>query len=93
MLAFMWWMVIGLIAGALARGLMPGRQPMGLLVTMLLGLAGSLLGGFIASLIFGYDARDPGFHAGGLFMSTIGAVILLALYTNYANRRRLPRQF
>ena len=89
MLAFMWWMVIGLVAGALARAMIPGRQPMGLLVTMVLGLLGSLVGGFISSLVFGYDARDPNFHAGGFIMSTIGAVILLGLYTNYSQRGRM----
>lgn len=89
MLAFMWWMVIGLVAGALARLFVPGRQPMGLLVTMVLGLLGSIVGGFVSSFIFGYDPQDPGFHAGGLIMSTLGAVVLLVIYLNANKSRRL----
>ncbi len=86
MLGFIWWMVIGLVAGGLARMLMPGRQPMGLLLTMVLGLIGSLVGGFISSIIFNYDPSEPGFHAGGLIMSTIGAMLVLAIYLWSAKR-------
>jgi len=50
---------------------------------------GSIVGGFIASLIWGYDPQAPGFHAGGLVMSTIGAVILLAIYLNANSRGRI----
>jgi len=89
MFAFMWWLVIGIVAGGLARLLVPGRQPMSLMVTMVLGLLGSIVGGFIASLIWGYDPQAPGFHAGGLVMSTIGAVILLAIYLNANSRGRI----
>jgi uncharacterized membrane protein YeaQ/YmgE (transglycosylase-associated protein family) len=86
MFAFMWWLIVGVVAGALARLFTPGRQPMGLLMTMVLGLVGSLIGGFISSLIFSYDPTDPGFHAGGVIMSTIGAVIALAIYLRYSVR-------
>ena len=79
MLALIWWMLIGLLAGGLARMLIPGRQSMGLLLTMVLGLAGSVVGGFISSMIFNYDPVDPGFHVGGLMMSTIGAILVLAI--------------
>jgi uncharacterized membrane protein YeaQ/YmgE (transglycosylase-associated protein family) len=89
MLAFMWWLVIGLVAGGLARLLVPGRQSMSWLVTMFLGLLGSIVGGYIASLIFGYDPRDPNFHAGGLVMSTVGAVLLLVIYLNASKPRRI----
>lgn len=87
MFGFLWWLIIGLVAGALARLLVPGKQAMGLVVTMVLGLIGSLIGGFISSLLFDYDARDPGFHSAGLVMSTIGAVLVLALYL-WATRGR-----
>jgi uncharacterized membrane protein YeaQ/YmgE (transglycosylase-associated protein family) len=86
MFAFLWWMVVGLVAGALARMFTPGRQPMGLLMTMILGLVGSVIGGFMSSLMFGYDPTDPGFHTGGIIMSTIGAVIALAIYLRTAVR-------
>lgn len=89
MFAFMWWMIVGLVAGAFARLFVPGRQPMGLFMTMLLGLAGSLVGGFLSSLMFGYDPRDPGLHAAGLIMSTIGAFILLMIYVNSSTGRRI----
>lgn len=71
------WIVIGLLAGGLARLLVPGRQPMGCIMTTMLGVVGSLVGGFIASFIFGYDPLQPGLHYGGLIMSTIGAILVL----------------
>lgn len=86
MFSFLGWLVIGLIAGALARLFTPGRQPMGLLMTMVLGLVGSVVGGFISSLIWGYDPMAPGFQTSGLIMSTVGAVITLAIYLRTAAR-------
>ncbi len=80
MLGFIWWLIIGVVAGGLARLIMPGRQPMGWLLTMILGLVGSMVGGFVSSLLFGYDPMDPGFHASGLVMSTLGAIAVLAIY-------------
>ena len=80
MLAFIWWMLIGLVTGGLARMSIPSRQPMGLLLTMVLGLIGPVVGGFISSVIFNYGPRDQNFHFGGLILSTIGAVILLGIY-------------
>jgi uncharacterized membrane protein YeaQ/YmgE (transglycosylase-associated protein family) len=90
MFAFIGWLIIGVLAGGLARLLMPGRQPMGLLLTMILGLIGSLVGGFISSLLFGYDPADPGFHASGLIMSTIGAIIVLGIYIKSSRTRISP---
>lgn len=87
MIGFLWWIIIGLIAGLLARLLMPGPQPMGWLLTIVLGLVGSIVGGVISSMIFRTDPMDPGFHAGGLVLSTIGAFIVLALY-GFLQRRR-----
>lgn len=76
--------VLGLIAGFLARALMPGRQAMGFIATALLGMVGSILGGFLGSLIGGGDIFD--LHAAGLIGSVIGALIVLAL--TGAGRRR-----
>ena len=87
-MGFLWWLIIGLIAGGVARLLIPGKHPMGLLMTMILGLVGSVVGGLISTAIFGYSAADPGFHTGGLIMSTIGAVIVLGIYVAYAHRNR-----
>jgi len=75
------WLVLGLVAGALARLLVPGRDPMGLLGTMLLGLAGSLVGGFLADLLFDDEAI-------GLFGSVVGAVLVLLAYNAWARRGR-----
>lgn len=89
MLGFLWWMIIGLVAGLLGRLLVPGPQPMGWLLTMVLGLVGSLVGGFVSSVIFGTDPMEPGFHAGGLVMSTLGAAIVLIAYSALQRRRRI----
>ncbi len=57
MLSFIWWLIIGLIAGALARLIMPGRDPMGIIATILLGIVGSILGGLVSWAIWGSDTR------------------------------------
>ena len=82
------WLIIGLVAGGIARLLVPGRDPMGLLGTMLLGLVGSLMGGFLGNLIAG---EDLDLSAAGLIGSVIGAVIVLLIYRAYANRGRAGR--
>jgi uncharacterized membrane protein YeaQ/YmgE (transglycosylase-associated protein family) len=76
------WLLFGLIIGALARLIMPGEQPIGVLGTMLLGIAGSFVGGFAAYLIFGGEPLQ----ASGWIGSLLGAVILIAL-SGYAGRR------
>jgi uncharacterized membrane protein YeaQ/YmgE (transglycosylase-associated protein family) len=67
------WLIVGLVAGALARLIVPGRDPMGLLATVVLGLAGSLVGGFLADLLFADQSV-------GLFGSVVGAIIVLFAY-------------
>lgn len=76
----LWMIIIGLIAGALAKLIMPGRDPGGIIITIVLGIAGSLLGGF---LFGGADGRV------GLIGSVVGALILLGLYRLVAGRRRV----
>ena len=76
MLHFLWMCVIGLIAGALAKLIMPGKDPGGILITMLLGIAGSLVAGFLGRALGWYEAGE----GAGLIMSVIGAIILLAIY-------------
>jgi len=77
------WIIIGLIAGALAKLIMPGDDPGGIIVTIIIGMVGSLLGGFLASLV--------GLGGGGLIWSiivaVIGAIILLAIYRAVVGRR------
>lgn len=79
--------LVGLIAGALARLLVPGRDPMGIGATILLGIVGSFVGGFLADVLFRNDAEDLGLHPAGIIGSVIGAVIVLLVY-NAINRRR-----
>ncbi|HEX8244112.1 MAG TPA: GlsB/YeaQ/YmgE family stress response membrane protein [Longimicrobium sp.] len=73
-----WMLIIGLIAGAIAKLIMPGRDPGGIIVTILLGIAGSLVGGFL------FGGRD---NQVGLIGSVVGALILLGLYRLIAGRR------
>jgi uncharacterized membrane protein YeaQ/YmgE (transglycosylase-associated protein family) len=84
-MAVIGWIVFGLIVGALAKLVMPGRDPGGIIVTMLLGIAGALLGGFIGRAMGFYG---PG-EAAGWLMSFLGAVILLTLYRMLIRRRAL----
>jgi len=76
-LHILWMLVIGLIAGALAKLIMPGRDPGGILVTLLLGLAGSFIAGFLGRAVGWY--REPG-SGPGLLASILGALILLGIY-------------
>lgn len=76
MFSFLWMCVIGLVAGALAKWIMPGKDPGGILVTMLIGIAGSLVGGFIGRALGFYQAGE----GAGLIMSVVGAILLLAVY-------------
>jgi uncharacterized membrane protein YeaQ/YmgE (transglycosylase-associated protein family) len=75
------WLVVGLIIGALARLIVPGRNPMGCLMTSLLGIAGSIVGGFIGRLIW-RTSREPGLFTlrPGWILSLIGAIILLLIF-------------
>lgn len=79
------WIVFGLIVGAVAKLLMPGRDPGGFIVTMLLGTAGAIVGGWIGRALHMYGPND----AAGLLMSVVGAVVVLAVYRMVAGRRTL----
>ena len=72
------WIVVGLIAGALARLIMPGRDPMGIIATILLGILGSVIGGLVSWAIWGSDTR--GFQPAGLLLSILGAILVLWIY-------------
>lgn len=84
-MGFIWMIIVGLVAGLLARAIKPGNDAMGWIMTIVLGIVGAMLGGFVAGLI-GIDANG-GFT--GLIFSVIGAIVLLFLYEMIMNRRRL----
>ncbi|RPH67315.1 MAG: GlsB/YeaQ/YmgE family stress response membrane protein [Myxococcaceae bacterium] len=77
--------VVGLIAGLIARAIMPGADPMGWIATIILGVVGSFVGGFLASAVLGRSAGN-GLEPAGIVGSIIGALIVLAIY-RMAKRR------
>ncbi|AHY48333.1 putative membrane protein (plasmid) [Rubrobacter radiotolerans] len=78
------WIVVGLIAGLLAKWIMPGEGPGGLLVTLILGMAGASVGGFLVGLIGGTGAT--GFNIWSILVATLGAIVLLFIYNLIARR-------
>jgi uncharacterized membrane protein YeaQ/YmgE (transglycosylase-associated protein family) len=81
---FLWTLIIGLVVGAIAKLLMPGKDPGGFIVTILLGIAGALLAGFLGRALGWYN--DPG-ETPGLIASVIGALVLLGIYRVLIGRR------
>jgi uncharacterized membrane protein YeaQ/YmgE (transglycosylase-associated protein family) len=83
-MSFLWTLIIGLVVGAIAKLLMPGRDPGGVIVTMLIGVAGALLAGFLGRALGWYN--NPG-EGPGIIASIIGAMVLLLLYRFFIGRR------
>jgi uncharacterized membrane protein YeaQ/YmgE (transglycosylase-associated protein family) len=81
------WILFGLVVGALAKLVMPGRDPGGIIVTILLGIAGALLGGFIGRALGFYSEGEPA----GWVMAFLGSVLLLFLYRLMVGRRYITR--
>lgn len=78
----LWMILIGLIVGAVAKLLMPGRDPGGIIVTILLGIAGALVAGFLGRVIGWYAPHEPA----GLIASIIGAMLILFIYRLFVSR-------
>ncbi|MFD7920878.1 GlsB/YeaQ/YmgE family stress response membrane protein [Streptomyces sp. NPDC059740] len=74
------WIVVGLLAGAIAKALMPGKDPGGCLITMLIGVVGGLLGGWLGKVIFGVKSINGFFHLSTWIAAVVGSVIVLLLY-------------
>ena len=81
------WILFGLVVGVLAKLVMPGRDPGGIIVTILLGIAGAVLGGFVGRALGFYSEGEPA----GWVMAFIGSVVLLFLYRLMVGRRYITR--
>ncbi|MEU9305815.1 GlsB/YeaQ/YmgE family stress response membrane protein [Streptomyces sp. NPDC048269] len=81
------WILLGLLAGIIAKFLMPGKDPGGIIITMLIGIAGGLLGGWLGKVIFGVDSVDGFFELSTWIAAIVGSLILLAVYRLVARRR------
>ncbi|GAA2937331.1 GlsB/YeaQ/YmgE family stress response membrane protein [Streptomyces enissocaesilis] len=85
------WIIIGLLAGLIAKALLPGKDPGGIIITLLIGVAGGLLGGWLGKVIFGVDSIDGFFELSTWIAAIVGSLILLVLYrliTGGRNRSR-----
>lgn len=83
-MGILWTLIVGLVVGALAKLFMPGKDPGGVVVTMLLGVAGSLVAGFVGRSLGWYSSPTRG---GGIIASIIGAMVLLGIYRLVIGRR------
>lgn len=84
-MGFLTWILFGLIAGALAKAIMPGNQGMGWIMTILLGVVGASVGGWVGTFL-GFGTVD-GFNIGSLGIAVVGALIILFIYAKLTNNR------
>ena len=87
-MSVLWMVVVGLIVGAIAKLLMPGRDPGGTVITILIGIAGSIIAGFIGRSIGWYQTAEPA----GFIASILGAIVLLFLYRAFTGRGKSGRR-
>ena len=85
-MSFLWMLIIGLVVGAIAKLLMPGKDPGGIIVTMLIGIAGALIAGFLGRALGWYAEGEPA----GFIASVIGAILLLIIYRLATRGRTRP---
>lgn len=89
-MGFLGWIVLGLIAGAIAKLIMPGDDPGGIIVTMLIGIVGAVIGGFLGSRIFGYGL-ETFWNLQTWIVAIVGSLILLIIYRLIIGRRTANR--
>ena len=82
------WIILGLLAGAIAKAILPGDDPGGIIITMIIGIVGALLGGFLGKALFGVDTVDNFFDLSTWLTAIIGAIILLLVYRLAVGRGR-----
>ncbi|KPI20599.1 MULTISPECIES: GlsB/YeaQ/YmgE family stress response membrane protein [unclassified Streptomyces] len=82
------WILVGLVAGIIAKLLMPGRDPGGCVVTPLIGIAGGLLGGWLGKIIFGVDSIDGFFELSTWIAAIVGSLIILLIYRLIVGRKQ-----
>jgi uncharacterized membrane protein YeaQ/YmgE (transglycosylase-associated protein family) len=80
-------LILGLLAGAVAKALLPGDDPGGIIVTMIIGVVGALLGGFLAGLLFNAEPMDEFFDISTWLTAIVGSIVLLLIYRAVAGRR------
>jgi uncharacterized membrane protein YeaQ/YmgE (transglycosylase-associated protein family) len=85
------WIVLGLLAGAIAKAILPGDDPGGIIVTII-GIVGAILGGFLAQVLFGRDTVDEFFDISTWLTAIIGAILLLVIYRLAVGRGRGRRR-
>ena len=84
--------ILGLIAGAIAKAILPGDDPGGIFITMLIGVAGALLGGFLAGALFDAEPLDEFFSVSTWLTAIIGSIVLLLIYRLVVGRGRTARR-
>jgi uncharacterized membrane protein YeaQ/YmgE (transglycosylase-associated protein family) len=82
------WILLGLLAGAIAKAILPGDDPGGIIVTMIIGIVGALLGGFLAQVFLGEDTLDEFWDPSTWITAIVGSIILLLIYRAVFRGRR-----